>query len=140
MSAAATTSMRTGLSAPRLTPVQAQALITTWLIACFVAFGIAWALGLQTDWWQRVLLVLPVIGLGVADAYGVERVIEFRARLTRSLADLGWAQMPLAIGGAAWLLGMTPTVGTRLVIGGLIVLVAVLYNLAPHAVPAGGAR
>ena len=143
MSAAATTSTRTKLkfSAPQLTAIQAQALVTTWLITGFVAFGVAWGLGLQAAWWQRLLLALPVIGLGVADAYRVDHVMEFRARLTRSLADLDWVQIPLAIGGGAWLLGLVPAVGTRLVIGGLIVLVAVLYNYAPHAAAsAGGAR
>jgi hypothetical protein len=141
MSAATTTSTRTKLSAPQLTVIQMQALVTTWLITGFVAFGVAWGLGLQTAWWQRLLLALPVIGLGVADAYGVDHVIDFRARLTRTLADLDWAQIPLAIGGGAWLLGMTPAVGTRLVIVGLIASVAVLYRYAPHATaPAGGAR
>ncbi|MFI6658108.1 hypothetical protein ACIBL8_21595 [Streptomyces sp. NPDC050523] len=141
MSAATTTSTRTKLSAPQLTVIQLQALVTTWLITGFVAFGVAWGLGLQAAWWQRLLMALPVIGLGVADAYGVDHVMDFRARLTRSLADLDWVQIPLAIGGGAWLLGLVPAVGTRLVIGGLIVLVAVLYNYAPHATaPAGGAR
>ncbi|MBL1086794.1 hypothetical protein JK359_33350 [Streptomyces actinomycinicus] len=141
MSAATTTSTRTKLSAPQLTVIQAQALVTTWLITGFVAFGVAWGLGLQAAWWHRVLLALPVLGLGVADAYGVDHVMDFRARLTRTLADLGWVQIPLAIGGGAWLLGLVPVVGTRLVVGGLIVLVAVLYRYAPHAAaPAGGAR
>lgn len=141
MSAATTTSTRTKLSAPQLTVIQAQALVTTWLITGFVAFGVAWGLGLQAAWWHRVLLVLPVIGLGVADAYGVDHVMDFRARLTHALADLDWVQIPLAIGGGAWLLGLVPAVGTRLVIIGLIVLVAVLYRYAPHATaPAGGAR
>lgn len=142
MSAATTTSARTKLSAPQLTVIQAQALVTTWLITGFVAFGVAWGLGLQAAWWHRVLLALPVIGLGVADAYGVDHVMDFRARLMRTLADLDWVQIPLAIGGGgAWLLGLVPAVGTRLVIVGLIVLVAVLYRYAPHATaPAGGAR
>ncbi|MFF7764241.1 hypothetical protein [Streptomyces griseorubiginosus] len=143
MSAATTTSTRTkvGFSAPRLTVIQLQALITTWLITGFVAFGVAWGLGLHTAWWQRLLLALPVVGLGVADAYGVDHVMEFRARLTRALAELDWVQIPLAIGGGAWLFGLVPGVGTRLVISALIVLVAVLYNYAPHAAAAaGGAR
>lgn len=141
MSATTTTSTRTKLSVPQLTLIQVQALVTTWLITGFVAFGVAWALGLQTAWWQRLLLALPVIGLGMADAYDVRYVMEFRARLTRALADLGWVQLPLAVAGGAWLLGLTPAVGTRLVIGALIVVVAVLYNFAPHAAtPAGGAR
>ncbi|WP_316779581.1 hypothetical protein [Streptomyces sasae] len=143
MSTATTTSTQTRfkVSAPRITVIQVQALVTTWLITGFVAFGVAWGLGLQAGWWQRLLLALPVIGLGVADAYGVDHVMEFRARLTHTLADLGWVQIPLAIGGGAWQFGLVPGVGTRLLIGGLIVLVAVLYSYAPHAAnPTGGAR
>ncbi|MGW4784918.1 hypothetical protein [Streptomyces sp. NPDC004230] len=142
MSAATTTSTRAfRFSAPRLTAVQWQALVTTWMITGLVAFGVAWALGLQAGWWQRVLVALPVIGLGVADSYGVAHVIDFRARLTRTLADLGWVQLPLAIAGGAWLVGLMPSVVTRSVIGGLIALVWVLYQYAPHAAtPTGGAR
>ncbi|MFC7261541.1 hypothetical protein [Streptomyces lutosisoli] len=141
MSAATTSTTNSSTSVPKISAVRLQALVTTWSITGFVVFGIAWALGLEADWWQRLVLALPVAGLAVLDAYDIGPVIEFRARLTHTLADLNWVQVPLAIAGAAWLLGLMPGVGERLVIGALIVLVAVLYNFAPHAAaPAGGAR
>ncbi|NUK50393.1 hypothetical protein HRW14_08830 [Streptomyces lunaelactis] len=118
-----------------------QAIVTTWTITGLVVFGIAWALGLQADWWQRVLIALPVAGLAYLDARGFDVVIEIRAGLTRALSDLNWAQIPLAVAGGAWLLGLMADAGQRLVIGAVIALVAALYHYAPHAAaPAGGTR
>lgn len=118
-----------------------QAVITVWTITGLVAFGVAWTLGLDTDWWQRILFALPVAGLAYLDIRGFDAVIEVRAGLTRALSDLGWAQIPLAVAGGAWLLGLTAALGQRLVIGAVIALVAALYHYAPHAAaPAGGTR
>ncbi|MGP4001527.1 hypothetical protein [Streptomyces sp. 8N706] len=118
-----------------------QAVVTTWSITGLVLFGAAWVLGLQASWWQRILLTLPVAGLAYLDARGFSAVIEIRAGLTRALSDLNWAQIPLAVAGGAWLLGLMAEAGQRLAVGAVIGLVAALYHYAPHAAaPAGGTR
>ncbi|WP_351233846.1 hypothetical protein [Streptomyces sp. NPDC002133] len=118
-----------------------QAVVTTWSITGLILFGAAWVLGLQASWWQRILLALPVVGLAYLDARGFNAVIEIRAGLTRALSDLDWAQIPLAVAGGAWLLGLMADAGQRLAIGAVIGLVAALYRCAPHgAAPAGGTR
>ncbi|MDH2393392.1 hypothetical protein QCN29_32435 [Streptomyces sp. HNM0663] len=118
-----------------------QAVVTTWSITGLILFGVAWALGLQASWWQRILLALPVAGLAYLDARGFSAVIEIRAGLTRALSDLNWAQIPLAVAGGAWLLGLMADSGQRLAVGAVIALVAALYHYAPHAAaPAGGTR
>ncbi|MFE9007427.1 hypothetical protein ACFYOY_35810 [Streptomyces sp. NPDC007875] len=93
-------------------------------------FGAAWVLGLQATWWQRILLALPMVGLACLDARGVAVVIEARAGLTRALADMNWAQIPLAVAGGAWLLGLLAPVGQRVTLSVVIALVAALYRHA----------
>ncbi|MFI0742387.1 hypothetical protein ACH4PU_30575 [Streptomyces sp. NPDC021100] len=113
--------------------------VITWAIAGLVAFGIAWVLGLQAQWWQRVLLALPVAALAAADCHGTDAVTEVRLALASALRDLGGAQVPLAVAGGAWQLGLTATAVHRIVIAVVISLVAALYHYALHtAVPAGG--
>lgn len=137
----ATTASGATADATKLSVIRLQAVVTTWSIAGLILFGAAWALGLQADWWQRILLALPVAGLAYLDARGFDAVIEIRAGLTRALSDLNWAQIPLAVAGGAWLLGLMADAGQRLVIGAVIALVAALYHYAPHAAaPAGGTR
>ncbi|MFI9588276.1 hypothetical protein ACIHCQ_42330 [Streptomyces sp. NPDC052236] len=118
-----------------------QALVTTWTFVGLVLAGFAWALGLQTSWWQRVLLALPVVVFAVLDARGVDALIDARVTATRALADLGWVQIPLAVAGGAWLVGFTAPVSTRLTLVCVLVLVAALFRVAPSApAPSGGAR
>ncbi|MEU4496957.1 hypothetical protein AB0F96_26815 [Streptomyces sp. NPDC023998] len=124
--------------ATTLSLIWLQAVVTTWFITGLILFGAAWALGLQADWWQRILLALPVAGLAYLDARGVGAVIEIRAGLTRALSDLNWAQIPLAVAGGAWLLGLMADAGQRLAVGAVIALVAALYHYAPHAAAAAG--
>ncbi|MDQ0847714.1 hypothetical protein [Streptomyces sp. V1I6] len=127
--------------ATKVSLVWLQAVVTTWSITGLVLFGAAWALGLEASWWQRLLVALPVAGLAYLDARGFSAVIEIRAGLTRALSDLNWAQIPLAVAGGAWLLGLTADAGQRLAVGAVIALVAALYHYAPHAAaPAGGTR
>ncbi|MEU5108208.1 hypothetical protein AB0H07_39125 [Streptomyces sp. NPDC021354] len=137
-----TTATETPTANPAKTSlIRLQAVVTTWAITGLVLFGAAWALGLQATWWQRILLALPIAGLGCLDSRGFAAVIEIRARLTRALADLDWVQNPLAVAGGAWLLGLMAPVGQRLAVAAVIALVAALYRYAPHAAaPDGGAR
>nr|MDT0519888.1 hypothetical protein [Streptomyces sp. DSM 41633] len=120
-------------STPRGLPLKVQALVTTWSITAFILFGAGWLLGLQATWWQRVLLALPVAGLAYLDSRGHTPIVEIRARLTRLLAELGAIQLPLAVAGGAWLLGLTPGVAERIGVCLVIALVAALYRYAPHA-------
>ncbi|GAA2350648.1 hypothetical protein [Streptomyces violaceusniger] len=118
-----------------------QALATTWTCAGLVLAGLAWALGLQTSWWQRVILALPALAFAILDARGVDALIDARVALTRCLADLGWVQIPLAVAGGAWLIGLTASVSTRTTLGVLIGLVAALFRYAPSTpTSTGGAR
>ncbi|WP_329583611.1 hypothetical protein [Streptomyces sp. NBC_01361] len=138
---ATTTSGPAATGTTNLSPVMLQAIVTTWAITGMVLFGAAWALGLQADWWQRILLALPVAGLAYLDARGFAAVIEIRAGLTRALADLNWVQIPLAVAGGAWLLGLMADSWQRLAVGVIVGLVAALFHYAPHAAaPAGGTR
>jgi hypothetical protein len=118
-----------------------QALVTTWSCTGLIAFGIAWALGLQTSWWQRALIALPLAVLAVLDARGAGPVMDARIALTRLIADFGWLQIPLAVAGGAWLTGLTPDAGTRIALAAVLATVAGLFHLAPSApAPAGGNR
>ncbi|GAA3372179.1 hypothetical protein GCM10017744_102640 [Streptomyces antimycoticus] len=140
MSATTTTGPPTSKTTkPALSLIWLQAVVTTWAITGLVLFGAAWVLGLQATWWQRILLALPMAGLAFLDARGVAVVIEARAGLTRALADMNWAQIPLAVAGGAWLLGLMAPVGQRVTLAVVIALVAGLYRNAPHATAAGGA-
>ncbi|MEZ0095007.1 hypothetical protein [Streptacidiphilus sp. EB129] len=116
-----------------------QALVSTWLFTGLVLAGNAWALGLRTTWWERVLLALPLLALAVMDSRGVELVVETRIALTRGLALLGWMQVPLAVAGGSWWAGVHADLGTRLALAAAIGLVVVLIRYAPSApAPAGG--
>lgn len=118
-----------------------QALVTTWIFTGLVLSGFAWVLGLQTSWWQRVILALPVVAFAILDARGIDALVDARVTVTRALADLGWLQVPFAVAGVAWLIGLTPAVSTRITLVLVIALVAALFRLAPSApAPAGGAR
>lgn len=118
-----------------------QALVTTWICTGLVAHGIAWLLGLEAAWWQRLLLV-GLNGILIAlDARGVDLVIDARIALTRALGDLGWLQIPLTVAGGAWLTGQMPDLTTRTLLAATVVAVAVLFRYAPSApAPAGGTR
>ncbi|WP_179203559.1 hypothetical protein, partial [Streptomyces griseiscabiei] len=106
-----------------------------------VLAGFAWLLGLQTSWWQRVILALPVVLLAVLDVRGVDALVDVRVNLTRALADLDWLQVPLAVAGVAWLIGLTPGVSTRITLVLVIALVVALFRIAPSApAPTGGSR
>ncbi|MEV6133134.1 hypothetical protein AB0M05_41150 [Streptomyces violaceusniger] len=141
MSATTTTDTPTsGMEKPAPSLIWLQAAVSTWAITGLVLFGGAWVLGLQATWWQRTLLALPVAGMAYLDIRGVTVVIEARAGLTRALADMNWGQIPLAVAGGAWLLGLVAPVGQRVMLAVVIALVAALYRHAPHAAAAGGAR
>ncbi|MER7350427.1 hypothetical protein ABT390_34030 [Streptomyces aurantiacus] len=130
----------TGVDAARASAVRLQAVVTTWSITGLVLFGAAWALGLQASWWQRLFLAVPVTVLAWLDTRGIDAVVEMRVSLTRALSDLNWAQIPLAVAGGAWLLGLMADAGQRFAVGAVIAVVAALYHFAPHAAaPAGGA-
>jgi hypothetical protein len=120
---------------------RATALVTTWTVAGLVAAGVAWTLGLHTDWWQRALMTLPVLGAAVLDGRGAELAVEIRVVLTGGLAALGWLQVPLAVAGGAWLAGLHAALYTRVVLAVVVAAVAVLLWYAPSApVPTGGTR
>lgn len=124
-----------------VTRIRRQAVVTTWSCTGLIAVGVAWALGLEADWWQRALLVLPLAVLAVLDARGAGPVMDARIALTRLIADFGWLQIPLAVAGGAWLAGLTPDVLTRVALAAVLATVAGLFHFAPSApVPAGGNR
>ncbi|MCZ4102666.1 hypothetical protein QMK19_36360 [Streptomyces sp. H10-C2] len=125
----------------KISRLRLQAVVTVWLVTGLVASGLAWTLGLQTCWWQRVLLALPLLGLTVADSRGVDLVTDARVALTRGLAALGWLQIPLAVAGGSWLAGLSAPVYTRVALAAVITLVAALIHYAPSSpATAGGTR
>ncbi|MBZ3908827.1 hypothetical protein [Streptomyces griseiscabiei] len=126
---------------PNLSRIRTQTLVTAWIFTGLVLAGFAWLLGLQTSWWQRVILALPVVLLAVLDVRGVDALVDVRVNLTRALADLDWLQVPLAVAGVAWLIGLTPGVSTRITLVLVIALVVALFRIAPSApAPTGGSR
>ncbi|MCM2424268.1 hypothetical protein [Streptomyces sp. RKAG293] len=130
-----------GTAATKLARLRLQAVVTVWMVTGLVASGMAWTLGLQTSWWQRVLLGLPLLALVVLDCRDADLVVEARIALTRGLATLGWLQIPLAVAGGSWLAGLSSPVYTRVALAAVIGLVGALFHYAPSApAPAGGAR
>ncbi|MEU9428565.1 hypothetical protein AB0D87_38100 [Streptomyces sp. NPDC048342] len=126
---------------PNLSRIRTQTLVTAWIFTGLVLAGFSWLLGLQTSWWQRVILALPVVLLAVLDVRGVDALVDVRVNLTRALTDLDWLQVPLAVAGAAWLIGLTPGVSTRITLVLVIALVVALFRIAPSApAPTGGSR
>ncbi|MBP5866087.1 MULTISPECIES: hypothetical protein [Streptomyces] len=126
---------------PNLSRIRTQTLVTAWIFTGLVLAGFAWLLGLQTSWWQRVILALPVVLLAVLDVRGVDALVDVRVNLTRALTDLDWLQVPLAVAGVAWLIGLTPGVSTRITLVLVIALVVALFRIAPSApAPTGGSR
>jgi hypothetical protein len=141
----AATTTTTGAAAPAAGVsavwVRLRVMVATWLCAALVAAGIAWAGGLETAWWQRLLLAASVGALIALDARGVDAVIDARVALAHLLAALGWMQAPLAVAGGAWLTGLTAGAPTRIALAGLVVAVAGLFRICPSApAPAGGGR
>ncbi|MEU9396602.1 hypothetical protein AB0D86_42205 [Streptomyces sp. NPDC048324] len=126
---------------PHLSRIRTQTLVTAWIFTGLVLSGFSWLLGLQTSWWQRVILALPVVLLAVLDVRGVDALVDVRVNLTRALTDLGWLQVPLAVAGVAWLIGLTPGVSMRITLVLVIAVVVALWRIAPSApAPAGGSR
>jgi hypothetical protein len=126
---------------PNLSRVRTQTLVTAWIFTGLVLAGFSWLLGLQTSWWQRAVLALPVVFLAVLDVRGVNALVDVRVTLTRALTDLNWLQVPLAVAGVAWLIGLTPGVSTRITLVLVIALVVALFRIAPSApAPTGGAK
>ncbi|MEU3978130.1 MULTISPECIES: hypothetical protein [Streptomyces] len=100
----------------------------TWIYLLLVISGGAWVLGLQTAWWQRLLAVLAVVGLAVADAAHTAVVSELRERTAHGLDSLStYIRGPLAIAGGAWLTGFTLPATGRVVLAAAV-LTVVLFE------------
>lgn len=125
-------------STTRVARLRLQAVTTVWTCTGLIAFGFAWILGLDAAWWQRILFVLPIAGLAALDIRGTDTVIDARGSITRTLADLGWLQIPLAVAGGAWMAGLTPDLITRLALAAVLATVAGLFHYAPSAPASAG--
>lgn len=121
-----------------LTPInparmRRQAVASMWLMTSLVLGGIAWTLGLQATWWERVLQALPLLFLAVMDLRGVQVVESARVGLTRVLAMLGWIQIPLALAGGAWWCGVHTMLAARILLIASLAVVIALVRYAPSA-------
>ncbi|MEV0580910.1 hypothetical protein [Streptomyces sp. NPDC050392] len=96
----------------------------TWIYLLLIISGGAWALGLQTAWWQRALAVTAVIGLAVADAAHTAVVSELRERTAHALDSLSpWIRGSLAIAGGAWIAGLNLPATGRVTLAAVVVAV-----------------
>ncbi|BBG20680.1 hypothetical protein RVR_P157 (plasmid) [Actinacidiphila reveromycinica] len=122
-----------GATSPGVTQMRRRALVTTWTCSGLAVSGTAWALGLETEWWKRLLLALLVAGLAVLDEIDVAPVLDVRIELARCLSSLGWLQIPMSVAGGAWLLGLNTPVLSRILLAVVIAGVVAVYRLSPSA-------
>jgi hypothetical protein len=118
------------------------ALLALWVRAGLVLAGIAWALGLQTAWWQRALMAAAGLGLALLDTSGTATMSGPRELLAAVLDQLSWIRVPLAVAGGAWLIDvlMLPAPG-RVALAAAVVAVALMERVGPaQAAVAGGTR
>lgn len=129
------------MKTPKIPSPRLRAVAASWAATGMVLAGGAWLLGLERSWWQRALMVLPMLVLAVLDARGITAVTTIRISGADAIAALGWLQLPLAVAGGAWLLGFDAPLATRSALAGLVCLVAGLYRYALTTPPVtGGAR
>jgi hypothetical protein len=122
-------------------PVAGLAVPGLWLRAGLVLAGVAWALGLETAWWQRVLMAVAGLSLALLDAGGRTDLGGERQALAAGLSLLGWTRIPLAVAGGCWLSNvlMLPATG-RVALAAAVVAVALMERGGRAAAPAGGTR
>ncbi|MER5617573.1 hypothetical protein [Streptomyces sp. NPDC002215] len=112
----------------------------TWIYLLLVSCGGAWALGLQTAWWQRALAVAAVIGLAVADAAHTATVSELRERTAQVLDSLStWIRGSFAIAGGAWIAGLNLPAPGRVALAAAV-LTVILFERSMTLPVAGSAR
>ena len=118
------------------------ALLALWLRAGLVLAGAAWALGLETAWWQRALMAAAGLGLALLDTSGRLAMGEAHELLSAALARLGWLRVPLAVAGGCWLTHvlMLPAAGRAALAATVVAVVLMERGGPPAAVAAGGAR
>lgn len=123
-----------------VTPERLRLVAPVWWLAVLAGAGVAWVLGLEVAWWARLLVAVAGATAAGLDAAGTSAAGAVRVRAGVVLAALGGAQLPLAVAGGAWLLGMGAPVDGRLALAGVVVLVGSLLRAAPAATIPGGAR
>ncbi|MCT9142426.1 hypothetical protein [Streptomyces violarus] len=117
------------------------ALLAVWVRAGLTLAGGAWVLGLQTAWWQRLLMAAAALGLALLDTSKTVALGEVHDLLAALLDRLGWLRIPLGVVGGAWLIDvLTLPADGRVALAAAVVAVALMERVSTgRAVIVGGA-